>query len=392
MVNLNKMYDGVVNSPETYLTQNLAADATIIYVADSSVFGSLPNLAVIGTDQNAETILIKSKRSDGGLEVQRALEGPAKRWEKTTAIARNFTNYDHKILKENIKLLNSDKVDKVTGKDLSSNDYTNAEKQKLAGISTGANKYVHPSTHSADMITETSTKKFVSDSEKSTWNSKLSSVSGQDISRAKTKGYNTSSTWQSLSTNRDLEDWIGDFDKRTRENKDNLNKKVDAVSGKGLSSNDFTDSAKQKVDAIPSNPKYTDTTYSNATTSSAGLMSAADKVKLNGLGGSSDLKVEVTNGDGLTFYRYGKIVVMHIFFKITQSLTSFPSNKKSIPANLKPNKDLWGTSGIFEAPTNYKTTTLTQIDAYNREFSIQSKFSTGYVGMYCIGTMVYTID
>lgn len=392
MVNLNKMYDGVVNSPETYLTQNLAADATIIYVADSSVFGSLPNLAVIGTDQNAETILIKSKRSDGGLEVQRALEGPAKRWEKTTAIARNFTNYDHKILKENIKLLNSDKVDKVTGKDLSSNDYTNAEKQKLAGISTGANKYVHPSTHSADMITETSTKKFVSDSEKSTWNSKLSSVSGQDISRAKTKGYNTSSTWQSLSTNRDLEDWIGDFDKRTRENKDNLNKKVDAVSGKGLSSNDFTDSAKQKVDAIPSNPKYTDTTYSNATTSSAGLMSAADKVKLNGLGGSSDLKVEVTNGDGLTFYRYGKIVVMHIFFKITQSLTSFPSNKKSIPANLKPNKDLWGTSGIFEAPTNYKTTTLTQIDVYNREFSIQSKFSTGYVGMYCIGTMVYTID
>ena len=71
MVSLNKMYDGVVNSPETYLTQNLAADATIIYVADSSVFGSLPNLAVIGTDQNAETILIKSKRSDGGLEVQR---------------------------------------------------------------------------------------------------------------------------------------------------------------------------------------------------------------------------------------------------------------------------------------------------------------------------------
>lgn len=38
-----------------------------------------------------------------------------------------------------------------------------------------------------------------------------------DISRCKTKGYNTSSTWQDLSTSRDLEDWIGDFDKRTRE-------------------------------------------------------------------------------------------------------------------------------------------------------------------------------
>ena len=38
-----------------------------------------------------------------------------------------------------------------------------------------------------------------------------------DISRCKTKGYNTSNTWQSLGTTRDLEDWIGDFDKRTRE-------------------------------------------------------------------------------------------------------------------------------------------------------------------------------
>lgn len=142
------------------------------------------------------------------------------------------------------------KVDKVTGKDLSTNDYTNAEKQKLAGVENGANKYTHPSTHSADMITETSSKKFVSDSEKSTWNSKLSSVSGQDISKAKTKGYNTSSTWQSLSTSRDLEDWIGDFDKRTRENKDNLNKKVDAVSGKGLSSNDFTNSDKAKLNSL----------------------------------------------------------------------------------------------------------------------------------------------
>ncbi len=39
----------------------------------------------------------------------------------------------------------SGKVDKVTGKDLSTNDYTTAEKTKLAGIAEGANKYVHPS-------------------------------------------------------------------------------------------------------------------------------------------------------------------------------------------------------------------------------------------------------
>lgn len=35
-------------------------------------------------------------------------------------------------------------VRKVDGKDLSTNDYTNAEKTKLAGIETGANKYTLP--------------------------------------------------------------------------------------------------------------------------------------------------------------------------------------------------------------------------------------------------------
>lgn len=40
----------------------------------------------------------------------------------------------------------SKKVDKETGKGLSTNDYTAAEKEKLAGIEAGANKYVHPNT------------------------------------------------------------------------------------------------------------------------------------------------------------------------------------------------------------------------------------------------------
>lgn len=39
----------------------------------------------------------------------------------------------------------SGKVDKVAGKGLSTNDYTTAEKTKLAGIAEGANEYVHPS-------------------------------------------------------------------------------------------------------------------------------------------------------------------------------------------------------------------------------------------------------
>lgn len=89
------------------------------------------------------------------------------------------------------------------------------------------------------------------------------------------------------------------------------NNKVDKVTGKGLSTNDYTNSAKAKVDAIPSSPKYTDTVtsingktgaitkadivalgipgqdtntiYEVASQSSNGLMSAADKKRLDNI-------------------------------------------------------------------------------------------------------------
>lgn len=40
--------------------------------------------------------------------------------------------------------------------------------------------------------------------------------------------------------------------------------KVDKVQGKGLSTNDYTNEAKAKVDNIPLNPKYTDTVYDDS--------------------------------------------------------------------------------------------------------------------------------
>lgn len=43
-----------------------------------------------------------------------------------------------------IKTLIGNKVDKVSGKGLSTNDYTTAEKNKLAGIANNANNYTHP--------------------------------------------------------------------------------------------------------------------------------------------------------------------------------------------------------------------------------------------------------
>lgn len=48
------------------------------------------------------------------------------------------------------------------------------DKTKLDGVATNANNYVHPSSHAASMITQDATHRFVSDTEKTTWNGKAS--------------------------------------------------------------------------------------------------------------------------------------------------------------------------------------------------------------------------
>lgn len=288
------MYKGVVNSPETFLKENLVQGATIMYVADGSVFGTLPTLAVIGDDESAETVLVESV--DGGAyTIRRAFEGTAKDWTKGTVVARNFTNYDYQAVVDNITELGGrkipsklselkddsthrlitdaqrnawdNKVDKESGKGLSSNDYTDRAKTivndmptKLASINTALSTKADKTDIKTKLseMTDDRTHRLVTDTEKSTWNNKLSSVSGQDVSRAKTKGYGSAGSWQSVSNSRDVEDWIGDFDKRTRENQSNINNKANK--------SDITDFKRCKVltqseyDALSSTEKNRDDT------------------------------------------------------------------------------------------------------------------------------------
>ena len=51
-----------------------------------------------------------------------------------------------------------------------------ADKEKLDRIADGANNYSHPSTHPASMIQEDATRRFVSDSEKASWNNAVSQL------------------------------------------------------------------------------------------------------------------------------------------------------------------------------------------------------------------------
>lgn len=151
------------------------------------------------------------------------------------------------------------------GEPLRYTDLTQAQKQEMANmVSVDLSPYakksdlpdLSPYVKSTDLktsladMTSDSTHRTVTDAEKTKWNNKLESVKGADVSRAKSKGYGSASTWQSVSNSRAVEDWIGDFDKRTRENKGNLDKKVDAVSGKGLSTNDLTDVLLQKLNNV----------------------------------------------------------------------------------------------------------------------------------------------
>lgn len=64
----------------------------------------------------------------------------------------------------------SEKVDKVLGKQLSTEDYTTIEKQKLSGVEEKANNYIHPQTHDASVIVENINRRFTSDDEKNNWN------------------------------------------------------------------------------------------------------------------------------------------------------------------------------------------------------------------------------
>lgn len=134
MTQLQTMYPGVANSPDTFLKERLTSDGVIMYVADGEVFGDLPTLAVIGDGQLAETIKVVSQRSDGGYDIKRGAEGSQRAWDKATTVARNWTNKDYETLRANITAINDGKVDKIAGKGLSTNDYDGEAKAKVDAI------------------------------------------------------------------------------------------------------------------------------------------------------------------------------------------------------------------------------------------------------------------
>lgn len=157
-----------------------------------------------------------------------------------------------------IKSLLNGKVDKVSGKGLSTNDYTTAEKNKLAGIAAGAEVNVQSDWNQAT----TTAKDYIKNKPdiSTLLNGKVDKVSGKGLSTndytaaEKTKlsgietGANKTTVDSSLSStsinpvqNKVINAALGD--------------KVDKVSGKRLSTNDYTTAEKNKLASIEQGAK-----------------------------------------------------------------------------------------------------------------------------------------
>lgn len=231
------------------------------------------------------------------------------------------------------------KVDKVTGKGLSSEDYTSAEKSKLAGIAAGANNYVHPASHPATMITQDASNRFVTDTEKAAWNAKAgtaaatSSAAGLMSAADKSKldgvaaganNYTHPATHAPSVIAQDANNrFVTDAEKATWNAKANTTAATTTTAGLmsgadkakldgvAAGANNYTHPASHPPSIIAqdaSNRFVTDAEKSTwnakagtaaATTSAAGLMSSADKSKLDGIAAGAQVN-SVTSVAGRT--------------------------------------------------------------------------------------------
>ena len=130
------MYVGVNNSPQTTLTSEITAAAQEIPVLSVAGFPAAPNLATIGTDENAEVIRYNGISGSSLTGCERGFHSTtAKIWPVDTLVYRAFSLYDYEALRSNVTQLDTDKLDADgDGSDLTA-AFTSAESREA--IATG---------------------------------------------------------------------------------------------------------------------------------------------------------------------------------------------------------------------------------------------------------------
>lgn len=113
MGTLLTMYPPQNNSPYTTLEAAIGAGETSVTVADASVLPEAPNLLTIGTEENAEVVLMTAKTGNI-LTVQRGVYGTtAGEWGQSERIYRAITAKDLGDLQDNVKALKTETEQKA---------------------------------------------------------------------------------------------------------------------------------------------------------------------------------------------------------------------------------------------------------------------------------------
>lgn len=312
MPSKNSILKGIVNGQVTELYPKTSADNTFLASGTSveTALGTMPTTETVnGLISAAIDALI-----DGAPATYDTLK------EISEWIATHQSEYEALIAAI------AGKVDKVEGKGLSTEDYTTAEKTKLAGIEANANNYTLPTATAnalggikvgANLAIDSTTGVLSGD-----YSAASSSAAGLMSAADKTKldGIEAGATAITVDSA------ISSSSTNPVENQaiyTALAGKVDTETGKGLSTNDYTDTEKTKLAGIEAGANnYSLPTaaagtlggvkvgsnlaidangvlsgnYSNASSSAAGLMSAADKTALDA---KPDVYVQSTQPSGL---------------------------------------------------------------------------------------------
>ena len=160
----------------------LSASATSMTLLDASSFPTPPEgdfylLTLIGLNANGqeaswEIVKVTGKASNT-LTVVRAQEGtPATAWPVATTVQLRLTAGSVVTPGVVASHIGATGTAHGTATTSAAGFMSAADKTKLDGVETGANAYTHPANHPASIITQDADNRFVTDSEKATWNAK----------------------------------------------------------------------------------------------------------------------------------------------------------------------------------------------------------------------------
>ena len=145
----------------------------------------------------------------------------------------------------------NNKVDKVEGKGLSTEDYTTAEKEKLATLTNYNDTEVKADISKLQSDVGTAKENISTLQEDVTGVEGNVSTLTQSVSTLDTTVDGLNTTVEGLETDvTELQGTVSDVEGTVGTLQTNLNNKVDKVQGKGLSTNDFTNAYKTKLDGL----------------------------------------------------------------------------------------------------------------------------------------------